>query len=310
MIPALVAVALLASQPPAPSARNEKRQPQTIEATPREAQPDPHPRGTTDDPIVIRTERSKQQTTEDQQDREDDKANRRYNLWLSVITALVLGFQVWLLVRQNQTLSKQTDLADKQTVSMERQTASMEHQATLMAQGLADAKESSDTAKENADAAKANAEAARDLVALARTEQRAWVGVSKLYVTQQNGSASLRLEVKNSGQTPALDCQILWRSEGRAADVPYVPEFTSALKKPPSTATIFPGLTKEGGLTPTPVPTQELIEAAVDGRFVYYVWVKITYRDVYGEPHTTRYFGSWRGHGSQVQDEPTHNDAT
>lgn len=110
----LSACALAQSQPPTPSGGNEERQPQ-----PQETRPYQDQRGTEANPLVIRELRSQEQADADQQDRRDEQANRRYALWLSLVTLVVIAFQVWLLLRQNTIISGQSDILERQAKHME-----------------------------------------------------------------------------------------------------------------------------------------------------------------------------------------------
>lgn len=129
-----LSLVVLASQPPSPSSGRVERQPQPQQTTPAQTDPTPTPlRGTQTDPFVVRESRTEEQAAEDRADRADNQANRRYSIVLSIITTIVIGFQVWLLIRQNSI---------------------MEEQTTLMTGQLTATKQAADAAKSSADAIK------------------------------------------------------------------------------------------------------------------------------------------------------------
>lgn len=107
------------SQRPAPGARHEEGQPQPNQSEPAQSETNPAPLGTERRPLVVREMRSGDQAAEDQQDRKDQQANRRYSLWLSIITTAVIGFQVWLLLTQNDIIKGQTAIMERQAKHME-----------------------------------------------------------------------------------------------------------------------------------------------------------------------------------------------
>jgi hypothetical protein len=143
LLTAIVAQAQQPSQPPTPSRGEGKRDPQTEQAQPTNDKTTTAQRGTEADPLYVRETRSEAQSSEDRQDREDEQANRRYALWLSIVTTVVLGFQVWLLLRQN-------DIIRKQNAIMKKQRNAADKQSEYMRDGLSEATKTADAAKESA----------------------------------------------------------------------------------------------------------------------------------------------------------------
>lgn len=102
------------SQPPAPRGGNEKGQPQPQQTQPGKAQPAPVERGTDANPLIVRASPSDKQTAEDQKERSDQRANRWTTTSLGAFTLAVIGFQAYLLHRQNKILTAQKSLMDSQ----------------------------------------------------------------------------------------------------------------------------------------------------------------------------------------------------
>ena len=177
--------AATALQPLIPSRGNVKGQPQSQQqAEPPKQQPAPP---------------SQTQTANDEADRRDQRMNRRYALGLSIITTIVLGFQVWLLFSQNRILKKQSDIMDGQKLAADQQ-------ATHMFDSLTLTREAVNVAKQSA------AFSEKALVSVQRAfvlQKRIDVGVfaDATGTNKWDGWALYHL-FENSGNTPANNVEI------------------------------------------------------------------------------------------------------
>lgn len=107
-----------------------------------------------------------------------------------------------------------------------------------------------------------------------RLEYRAWVFVTKAEIVRR----TVRIEARNMGRTPAIDVVMLGRVDSK--NPPLLDRFTGAL--PPSESQVFE----------IPMFGDWTDAGNVEGH--------VTYRDVFGEPHDTRFcFGVTLDHGEQ-----------
>jgi hypothetical protein len=208
------------SQPPSPGGGGEETKPQPKQTQPTQTQPG-DTRGSESNPIIVRSIRSESESAENQQDRDGEKANRRYSLWLSVITTLVLGFQIWLLVRQN-------DIIGKQSAIMEGQRTAADKQSSYMREGLEHTKTAADAAKESANTA-------RDALVLTQ-RGRLSVESAKAEFRKFNEGPPIRLHVtivfRNVGPTLVTVTESMFDSVfGHPDDLPDKWEFDRESRK-------------------------------------------------------------------------------
>ncbi len=231
------------SQPPSPSRGEGKKQPNATQTTPTQAQPKPPQSETYSNTPISRETRSEAQASKDNQDRRDQQANRRYTLWLSVITTIVLAIQVWLLINQNGI---------------------MKHQSTLMDGQLRATSEAANAATRAANSAEA---------ALAKAE-RAYLTITNWTITNIEVGKELLITfmVVNTGRTPARLKQI--RAHTHYSEMQPSP--------PPDMGIVFNGMHFLGAgkamgkpLMPSPVLTDQLISILKQGWF--WVFVELTY---------------------------------
>jgi hypothetical protein len=181
------------SQPPSPSGGAKEQRPATQQAEPTQTQPEPRERGTEIDPLVVRPIRSQDQAEEDRADRLDQQASRRQAFWLSAVTVIVLGFQVWLLTRQNTIIGKQTDIMTEQRDAANAQS---EH----MSKALVETRKAADAAKQSADTAE------RALVLLNRPylDAENWRGDIIGAMKAETMHITVSFNIVNSSVTPAF----------------------------------------------------------------------------------------------------------
>lgn len=203
MIAPLLLVAALALQPPSPSAGSEKGQPQAKQTQPAQPNAAPVERGTDANPVVVRTQPSDRQAAEDQQDRDDQRTNRRYALWLSVVTSAVLAIQVWLLIRQNSIMREQSGimaeqreaaassanaaaeavkLTEKQQAILEQQHATLSQQGEHMAASLQAARDNASAALKSGEAAERSAAATVELKRIASSSLVTSQEIERAYI--------------------------------------------------------------------------------------------------------------------------------
>jgi hypothetical protein len=132
--------------------------------------------------------RSQTEADEDRADRLDQQSNRRYTIGLSLFTLIVLGFQIWLMVRQNGIIAGQT--------------AIMKEQADHMRDGLTLTRQSNDASAASADAAKKSVAIADRTM---RLDLRAWLHVTgiEFWPNNKTGATTLVIDLLNTGRLPA-----------------------------------------------------------------------------------------------------------
>jgi len=171
--------------------------------------------------------------------------------------------------------------------------------------------------KESLAAARKAADAAHDAVVLARTEQRAWIGVSSIDLQLPVGgdeATSVEIAFTNSGSTPALDVVLAsrlvrWPNLSLTVAQCVNPD---SLEWPngeaPYAAVVLPGVTFKNVLVgQTVTGLNGLIR---DGLGRLCIFGEVRYRDVSGGGHFTR-FAYWYNAATGRLDAATlHNSAS
>ena len=130
-----------------------------------------------------------------------------------------------------------------------------------------------------------------------RLDQRAWIGVKATSVTAVEGQPfSAKVEVTNTGKTPALDAHGFTNAEELVVGVgKLTSEATWANNVEAgvtwSRATIYPGGTIFGSVKDSGVLTHDGLALVTKGTHRIYVRVVYGYDDIFGRPHKIRYCG-------------------
>jgi hypothetical protein len=252
----------------------------------------PIERGTDDNPLIIRESRSQAQADEDRQDREDDQANRQYALWLSLITAIVVAAQVWLLMNQNRIIAGQNAI-------MAGQKTAADTQSGYMRDGLIETQKSSNAARRAANAARKNATAARDTLATQREIERAYISFvqTKVYVVGAEDSSggwdrsrpqqlSVDIHIHNSGRTPGT---FLGGYIGYCiGDKPRVPDLSTG-QRLHAPAFLHPTEHVDFGIDVKVSEDNPQIEAALKGETPLWIVGVVDYEDRFGGLHQAGY---------------------
>jgi len=126
---------------------------------------------------------------------------------------------------------------------------------------------------------------------LSRVQQRAWVGPTDI-ATALKAEAPFQTDVtiKNAGQSPALRVENSGRTVVLKDKEPFDP-YAYELPKPFSRAVLLPGdVLRLPFYSPKRVPvTEKEIGGIITGTSVLYLIGEITYNDVFGRPHHTRF---------------------
>jgi len=130
-----------------------------------------------------------------------------------------------------------------------------------------------------------------------RLDQRAWIGVKATSITAVEGQPfSVKVEVTNTGKTPALNAHGLTNAEEIVVGVgKLTSEATWANSVEAgvtwSRATVYPGGTVFGSVKDSGVLTRDGIALVTKGTHRIYVRVVYDYDDIFGRPHKLRYCG-------------------
>ncbi|MFZ3325122.1 MAG: hypothetical protein WA231_04185 [Methylocella sp.] len=225
-------------------------------------------RGTLDAPFIIKplpAEKNQQEADEDARDKNDKRWNDRITIFVSVVTAIILVFQLivfgWQAHRLKQTIVTMKELGEKQSKDMQASIA----------------------------AAQSAANAARDQVSLSREAlimtERAFVFCERIeHFWRAKKETEEIIEWiffpvwKNSGNTPTkhgMGCVNTWLAID-SGDLPHdftFPDYGSAER-----IMIGPGLTKHGLHLPIPIATMHRIR---EGTAHAYMWGWAEYNTIF-----------------------------
>lgn len=167
--------------------------------------------------------------------------------------------------------------------------------ATVYYFQLKEMREATAASKKSADAATSAAKSAEETVKLAKehahTDMRAWVLVSGASIEapiEANKPITVSVIVQNFGKTPAFDVYIeVWSAGTNETD-------PKKFKRPklgsiPSAFSAAPGVPLTATADPPLVIDEGWVERLKRGESRLYAYGKVTYKDVFKEPHTTEF---------------------
>jgi hypothetical protein len=171
------------------------------------------------------------------------------------------------------------------------------------------------------DQAKAARLATQATVDAFRLDQRAWVGPIEMGINDppiRTGSRLVATVVlTNSGKTPALHLYALTSIYVFSKDVVLTPRYKVDKTDQPSYSVLQPGMKEL--ITTLPVETVSGSGAGVlssgdfediqSGKYIVYVYGKITYRDVFQREHTTKFCGFLNRNMTTLRACKTYNEA-
>lgn len=134
-----------------------------------------------------------------------------------------------------------------------------------------------------------------------RLEQRAWVGPTQAFPAEYlNGNKKVYVEegqqikggvfITNSGRTPARNLNTLISLISLKADAKLDPKYMVDATTQPSNTVMQPGMTFS--LRPLPIKgivSKADIDDLASGRYIIYMFGLITYEDIFGHPHSTKF---------------------
>lgn len=249
----------------------------------------------------------------------EDRHGTTADWWMVVLTFLGFIATLWLVVIAGQQFRTQTN----QTNDALRY-ASDGLEETRRAAAAADRAEASQSAhneavllrvEQMASAAAASAAAATASVALAKTQQRAWVGVAAMDVeipTSPDLQGVVTVWLINSGATPALHLRMgtcVHRTTG-SIDFPRVLESRPVTwaNEAEAAAILLPDV-KIKNLTRLDVRDPGINAALLGGTAQMCIYGAIEYSDVFGTPHQTTFAYKWNAATVSVDAIPGHNNA-
>ena len=172
--------------------------------------------------------------------------------------------------------------------------------STKAANAAKDAAEAATRQANHAEDSVRQAKAALDAtITASHVEQRAWVGVIKVTAeTKLDIPVLFKVHISNSGRTPATQLRIKCWCRVISAEKPFEPIYvppeghTGGIE---SSGVLFPNGTGQGFVRTAQPFSDELHQAIARKEVMAYVWTRITYRDVFNEPHRTDYCAFWDG---------------
>lgn len=135
-------------------------------------------------------------------------------------------------------------------------------------------------------------------------DQRAWVGPifalppqftdgSRRVYIKAGEKLAFGFDLANTGKTPAQNLTAVISAHLYRSDEKFVPDYRFHHGKPAKTGTItelFPGVRMEVLTDASGSPaTQGQVDSIMDGKSIFYVYGKITYKDVFEKQHETKF---------------------
>ncbi len=278
-MPAFVLIAVLLFAPlqnPTPTPR-KTGQPQQNQSRATQSPPAADQRGTEQSPLVVKTIPAPKTQSESEQEAKEHRAELATNWWLMIFTGLlaaiafmqliVFGYQAKQLKRTVESAGEQSNAMERHIDEASRSAAAMENVATVIQTGNA---------------------------AIIRAYLSVVIGAAVYQDRQEGLKFEGRPSLVNTGSTPARNIHIRIAAEIiAAADAerfPYaVPE---EIAKAPGVAAphqtyILSAMVKDF-VPDTEVPN--IKQGQGEGALT--VWGVVTYDDIFGQSHTTK-FGQW-----------------
>jgi Sec-independent protein translocase protein TatA len=247
-------------------------------------------RGTEQSPLVIKllpTERTKQESEEDAQDRHEKASSDWWIVCLTGVLALVAFLQLLVFGYQAKKLRETVESAKDQSSAMERHISEAARSAAAM-EGVAKSLEIT------AEASRQAAIASQQSITNLRQQMRAWLTVIIGNGIPQQRDKNLRFEASplifNSGLTPARN--VRHRIKSGIFSIPLPDNFDQSVTAEKEAGGNLIGAHQSAQMPSVIddyVPDGEVEDIkAARGRGVY-AWGIVTYEDVFGETHTTTF---------------------
>jgi hypothetical protein len=241
------------------------------------------------------------------------------NAYNGVITAIATGFIAWFTLSLRQATDGLWDASKDQLTHAQAEAASADFHRTTQYEQIV---EQIEALKQSAAAAEDSVRETRRLVwtseSNAQRQLRAYVvaeakGVN-IYGPENEVSVSVRIIIKNTGQTPAHDLRIVSKTELLEHPIKMPFDFASISGPDPSAAVLGAGqLTESESQPEKPFDGNEMMVAkASESGSRIYTWGTVTYRDVFGHPRYTNFCSSFIFADSEAVAHASehHNDAS
>lgn len=180
---------------------------------------------------------------------------------------------------------------------------------------IEEAAKQSKAARDSADASTLIVENAKKSIEIMqsniRLEQRAWVGPVEAIMPKAGEKPEPHLGVKimNSGKTPARRLLTKISTQYLPAEAEFAPSYKDDSVKP-GVSVIQPGMRINlFSLATLGVMTPQEIDGVRTGRNILYLYGLITYEDIFGRPHSTRFCLYLQSDLSGFSACSTYNDA-
>ena len=247
-------------------------------------------RGTEQSPFVVKflpAEKTKQESEEDAQDRQEKASSDWWIVRLTGVLALVAFLQLLVFGYQAKKLRETVESTKDQSSAMERHVSEAARSANAM-EGVAKSLEIT------AEASKEAAVASQQSIASLRQQMRAWLTVIIGGGIPQQRDKSLKFDARpvilNTGLTPARN--VRHRIKSGIFPIPLPDDFDQSVTAENEAGGNLIGAHRNAQMISVVddyVPDGEVEDIkAAKGRGVY-AWGIVTYEDVFGETHTTTF---------------------
>ena len=150
------------------------------------------------------------------------------------------------------------------------------------------------------------------------SEQRAWIAVKAVNIEPPNYGKSMKVDIVmlNCGKTPALNVRypgiMIHRRGAPVSDVETIKSEYPIFDDPnhPKTGVLFPNIEFFIPIKDEPMVTPDFIAALRRDDLQIYLIGVITYDDVFGREHQTRFFFRYLHAENRFATQSTHYDAT
>ncbi len=271
-----------ASQGPSPASPKAGDVPQPISsASSQSANSDQ--RGTEQSPLVIKllaTEKTKQESEVDARDRQEKASSDWWIVRLTGILALVAFLQLLVFGYQAKKLRETVESAKDQSSAMDRHISEAARSANAM-EGVAKSLEST---------AKVSSETLQGF----RKQMRAYLTVVVGGGIPQNRESNLKFDARpllvNAGPTPARN--VRHRTKAAILPIPLPEDFDDTIGVEREEGGNMMGAHQNAqimGVVEDYVPDDQIADIKIAKGVGVYAWGIVTYEDVFGESHTTKF---------------------
>lgn len=269
-------------------------------------------------PLVVQvqpTAKTDQETAKEQAKENRETSAYRWTIGLGILTGFLSLLQLVAIGFQARISKKQNSIIDTQSTIMRGQREAADRQSEYMREGLDEARRASETANIASIAAREQVEIAKqsliETLAIARTEQRAWVGLTGIsrMVFDPGKRLKFGIKVKNTGRTPALNMRSWSTLQGYPAGEAFV--FRPPIDLSGQSVTVLqPGDSFDlYTFSVDPLDT-EVVDKIRDKKVVIHIYGRVEYRDVFGAPHFTEFHSISHGSRNECHPaaDPEHNN--